>query len=59
MTVVTLKTDVKPYEDGARAKCAELDMSYFNTLTDEQKETYSVGFEPVGNDKYNFVAKHA
>lgn len=59
MTVVTLKADVKPYEDGARAKCAELDMNYFGTLTDEQKVTYSACFEPVGNDKYNFVAKHA
>lgn len=58
MTVVILKENVKPWEDGTRAKCSDLDINYFNTLTDEQKVTYSAGFEPIGNDKYNFVAKH-
>lgn len=58
MTIITLKQDVKPYEDGVRVKCSELDMSYFNTLTDEQKQSYSAGFEPAGDDKYDFVARH-
>lgn len=58
MTIITLKENVKPYVDGDRVTCSELDMSYFNTLNDEQKMSYSSGFEPIGNDKYNFVAKH-
>lgn len=58
MRNVILKENVEPWEDGTRAECSDLDINYFNTLTDEQKGTYSSGFEPVGNDKYNFVAKH-
>lgn len=58
MTIVILKENVKPWEGGTSAACSNLDINYFKTLTDEQKATYSSGFEPIGNDKYNFVSKH-
>lgn len=45
-------------QEQVRYTGADLDVEYFNTLTDEQKATYSAGFEPLGNGEYNFIAKH-
>lgn len=53
-----LMENVDYTQEQVRHTGAELDVEYFNKLSDEQKATYSAGFEPIGNDKYNFVAKH-
>lgn len=53
-----LMENVDYTQEQVRHTGADLDINYFNTLTDEQKATYSASFEPVENDKYNFVAKH-
>ncbi|HDE8373985.1 TPA: hypothetical protein PR959_001624 [Staphylococcus aureus] len=58
METITLKEHVKPFEDASRAICNTLDKKYFDTLTDEQKSTYSSGFEPINNNQFNFVARH-
>lgn len=36
----------------------ELDAEYFNTLSDEQKASYSAGFEPAAGNTYSLIAKH-
>ncbi len=53
-----LMENVDYTQEQVRYTGADLDVEYFNTLTDEQKATYSAGFEPLGNGEYNFIAKH-
>ncbi|MGP5096224.1 hypothetical protein [Staphylococcus equorum] len=58
MRRVVLKSDVVYAESSERAKCSEIDKMFFETLTEKEKETYRVSYEPIENQKYQFIATY-
>lgn len=54
-----LRYNVKQHLDSDRMICSELDKSFFDTLTVEEKVTYHCSYVPIKDSAlYNFVATY-
>lgn len=60
MTFVTriIRKNVKPNEEVDRMICNQLDKNYFNNLTEDEKASYRISYEPLENGLYNMVATY-